>query len=210
MFLGTAKRAIYNDELHSHFVTLSCYRRRRLLDPDRTKRVVLGVLDSQLAAHGTVWLPSPPRQPWYNGDCEAGNGSMRTRTDHFTERADGWTGPCLEAARRQANELTRPEGHLGPTPSQRWAARTPISPAQRQVFRAAVVGHQRQVIAERQDNFDPENKNHQHQVRRHKTMDSLVRCLSVSLMLVGQVCADLVLRSVSRRRREGRVHRGRP
>ena len=28
----------------------------------------------------------------------------------------GWTSDCLEAARRQANEVTRPQGHLGPTP----------------------------------------------------------------------------------------------
>ena len=48
MFLDMAKRAIYDDELHAHFVTFSCYRRRRLLDHDRAKRIVLGVLNSQL------------------------------------------------------------------------------------------------------------------------------------------------------------------
>ena len=61
-----------------------------------------------LAEHPIVWLPSPPRTPWYDGGCEAGNHSMRTRTDHFAERAGGWTSECLEAARSQANELTRP------------------------------------------------------------------------------------------------------
>ncbi len=43
-------RKIYDDELHAHFVAFSCYRRRCLLDNDRAKRVVLGVLNSQLSA----------------------------------------------------------------------------------------------------------------------------------------------------------------
>jgi putative transposase len=72
MLLFMGARAIYDDELHAHFVTFSCYRRRRLLDEDRAKRVVLGVLNSQLAArkascvgfvvmpdhvHAIVWFP---------------------------------------------------------------------------------------------------------------------------------------------------------
>ena len=44
-----------------------------------------------LAGHGIAWLPSPARMPRYNGGCEAGNHSMRTRTDHFAKRAGGWT-----------------------------------------------------------------------------------------------------------------------
>ena len=38
----------FDREGHAHFVTFSCYRRRRLLDHDRAKKVVLGVLNSQL------------------------------------------------------------------------------------------------------------------------------------------------------------------
>ena len=68
--MGT--RAIYDDELHDHFINFSCYRRRRLLDHDGAKRIVLGVLNSQLAArkascvgfvvmpdhvHAIVWFP---------------------------------------------------------------------------------------------------------------------------------------------------------
>jgi putative transposase len=74
MFLCMSKRAVYDDELHAHFVTFSCYHRRRLLDHDRAKRVVLGVLNSQLASrsascvgfvvmpdhvHAIVWFPIP-------------------------------------------------------------------------------------------------------------------------------------------------------
>jgi putative transposase len=44
----TLKRT-YDREGHAHFVTFSCYRRRRLLDHDGPKTVVLDVLNSQLA-----------------------------------------------------------------------------------------------------------------------------------------------------------------
>lgn len=65
---------IYDNELFAHFVTFSCYRRRRLLDHDRVKRIVLGVLHSQLAkqsarligyvvmpdhVHAVLWFPTP-------------------------------------------------------------------------------------------------------------------------------------------------------
>ena len=42
------RRRIYDQELFAHFVTFSCYRRRRLLDHDQPKRIVLGVLNDQL------------------------------------------------------------------------------------------------------------------------------------------------------------------
>lgn len=66
------KRRIYDAERHAHFVTFSCYQRRRLLDNDRAKKVVLGVLNSQLTkqqglcggfvvmpdyVHAVVWFP---------------------------------------------------------------------------------------------------------------------------------------------------------
>ncbi len=64
----------FDREGHAHFVTFSCYRRRRLLDHDRAKKVVLGVLNSQLSrqdgrcagfvvmpdhVHAVVWFPKP-------------------------------------------------------------------------------------------------------------------------------------------------------
>ena len=42
---------------------------------------------AMLARYGVAWLPSPPRKPWYNGSCEAGNDSLGIRTDHFAGRA---------------------------------------------------------------------------------------------------------------------------
>ena len=68
------RRKIHDDELHAHFITFSCYKRRRLLDHDRAKGVVFGVLNSQLTrrkarcvgvvvmpdhVHAIVWFPVP-------------------------------------------------------------------------------------------------------------------------------------------------------
>ena len=41
-------RHIYDQESHAHFVTFSCFRRRRLLDHDHCKKLVIDVLSSQL------------------------------------------------------------------------------------------------------------------------------------------------------------------
>ena len=69
-----ATKQTFDREGHAHFVTFSCYRRRRLLDHDRAKKVVLGVLNSQLSrqdgrcvgfvvmpehVHTVVWFPRP-------------------------------------------------------------------------------------------------------------------------------------------------------
>jgi transposase InsO family protein len=48
-----------------------------------------------LAGHGITWLPSPPCTPRYHGGCEAANGSMRARTDHFAQRTGGCAGGVL-------------------------------------------------------------------------------------------------------------------
>ena len=69
-----ATKRTFDREGHAHFVTFSCYRRRRLLDHDRAKKAVLGVLGSQLGrqdgrcvgfvvmpdhVHATVRFPRP-------------------------------------------------------------------------------------------------------------------------------------------------------
>jgi len=45
-------RQIIDDQLYAHFITFSVFRRRRLLDHDYPKRILLGVLNEELAAHG--------------------------------------------------------------------------------------------------------------------------------------------------------------
>ncbi len=64
----------FDREGHAHFVTSSCDRRRRRLDQDRARKVVLGVLNSPLGrqdgrgvgfvvmpdhVHAVVWFPKP-------------------------------------------------------------------------------------------------------------------------------------------------------
>ena len=46
-----SNRRIYDDERHAQFITFSCYKRRKLLDTDHAKRIVIGTLGSQLATH---------------------------------------------------------------------------------------------------------------------------------------------------------------
>jgi len=68
------KRKIYDKEGHDvHFVTFSCYKRRRLLDHDDAKRIVIAILGSQLKnqngkcigfvimpdhVHALLWFPN--------------------------------------------------------------------------------------------------------------------------------------------------------
>ncbi len=46
-----SERQIYDDEKHAQFITFSCYKRRKLLNFDPAKRIVIGTLGSQLATH---------------------------------------------------------------------------------------------------------------------------------------------------------------
>ena len=41
-------RKVYDSEGHAHFVTFSCYRRRRILDDDRSKSIVVHFLADAL------------------------------------------------------------------------------------------------------------------------------------------------------------------
>jgi putative transposase len=69
-----AKRRIIDDELWAHFVTFSCFRRRKLLNLDKPKKIALGILANQLEdqdatcigyvimpdhVHGIFWFPIP-------------------------------------------------------------------------------------------------------------------------------------------------------
>jgi putative transposase len=66
------RRKIYDDEKHAQFVTFSCYKRRTLLNPNQSKRIVIGTLGSRLAGqdgicigfvvmpdhvHALIWFP---------------------------------------------------------------------------------------------------------------------------------------------------------
>lgn len=50
------KRKIYDNENHAQFITFSCYKRRKLLDPDRAKQIVIGTLGAHLAVHSGLCI----------------------------------------------------------------------------------------------------------------------------------------------------------
>jgi transposase-like protein len=91
-------------------------------------------------ANGVAMLFSPPATPSYNGACEAGVGSIKTRTHHEAARhgrARLWTCDDVEAARLEANETARPWGLNGPTPDELWQQRSPITAEERRMFLAS-------------------------------------------------------------------------
>jgi len=82
-------------------------------------------------------LFSPPCHPRYNGALERSNRTNKIYTaQHAASQGHPfqWRSEDLEAARRLANEITRPWGQHGPTAQQAWDARTPITQEERQRF----------------------------------------------------------------------------
>lgn len=94
-----------------------------------------------LRRFGVEVLPSPAYNPEYNGSCEAGNGSLKTRAHHVASRhgrAGYWTCDDVEEARRLTNSSARPLGPQGPTPLQVWAKRKHITAKERRAFQKLV------------------------------------------------------------------------
>jgi putative transposase len=50
------KRQIYDEERDAQFITFSCFKRRKLLDSDRAKKIVIGTLGSQLSIHNGMCI----------------------------------------------------------------------------------------------------------------------------------------------------------
>jgi transposase InsO family protein len=94
-----------------------------------------------LAKHQVIPLFSPKRRPQYNGGVERANGQLagyQQAVAEFRGRAAGPTREDADTARRLANDLARPAGLDGPTARELWAARRPISAAERAALLAAV------------------------------------------------------------------------
>jgi hypothetical protein len=95
-----------------------------------------------LLADWHVWhLRSPPDVPEYNGACEAGIGSMKTRTHHQAcrhGRPRAKTCEDAEPARLQANETAPPWGSRGPTPAQAWTRHRRLTRLERAAFATTV------------------------------------------------------------------------
>jgi transposase InsO family protein len=108
-----------------------------VLKSDNGSAFLAGEFGALLARWGVWQLFSPPRMPRYNGSCEAGIGSMKTRTHHEAARGGRpgeWTCDDAEGARLQANETARPWGVCGPTPQEVWQARQPLEAEERAAF----------------------------------------------------------------------------
>jgi len=94
-----------------------------------------------LASRKIVQLLSPPGLPSYNGSCEAGVGSVKTRAHHESARHDrpgAWTCDDVEAARLQANQTALPFGARLGTPDALWAARLPLVDSERDALAASI------------------------------------------------------------------------
>ncbi len=97
-----------------------------------------------LAEQEVLPLFSPKRRPRYNGDVERANGQLTGYQQALAEFRGHRAGPTCEdaaTARQLANDLARPQGWKGPTASLLWAARLPISRAERSAFLATVATH---------------------------------------------------------------------
>ena len=104
-----------------------------------------------LTRHGVFCLCSPPYTPQYNGSIEAGIGSLKSRIERraaWLGHPETWSREDGEAARQEANALTRPWGCLGPTPDERWKNRERITKESRDQFQVLVEHHRNQAQKE--------------------------------------------------------------
>lgn len=116
-----------------------------VLKVDNGSAFIAGETRAWAAAHGIHLLYSPPVTPAYNGSIEAGTGSIETRAYHHAARhARPWEWTCddVESARRQANEIARPQGRKGPTPDEAWTRREPIRDDERAAFAEVYRSHE--------------------------------------------------------------------
>lgn len=112
-----------------------------LLKSDNGSGFIHACVEQLLLQNRVLQLLSPPGTPEYNGACEAGIGSLKTRAHHESARYDRpgeWTCDDVEAARLQANQTARPYGLSQPTPDQLWQKHSRRRPQLRAGFLAEV------------------------------------------------------------------------
>lgn len=123
-----------------------------VLKNDNGSPLACDAVEKVLRDAKVLQLLSPPGTPRYNGSCEAGIGSLKTRAHHESARNDRpglWTCDDVEAARQQANQTARPWGWNHPTPDGAWTGRRPITEAQREELAAAVARYEDETRIER-------------------------------------------------------------
>jgi transposase InsO family protein len=110
-----------------------------VMKSDNGSGFIAGETRELLSSHKVIQLLSPPVLPQYNGSVEAGNGSMRARTDWkaaLRSRHGEWTREDLDAARDEANEMPGGVGVL--SAGSVWRSRPAITSELRAAFRATV------------------------------------------------------------------------
>jgi hypothetical protein len=121
-----------------------------VLKSDNGSAFVAEVTKAMLDEAAVSQLFSPAGHPQFNGSLERSNATLKTYT-HQQAIAEGhpfgWTSDDLERARELANTISRPWGHRGPSPDQRWRSRTPITDQQRAQFEQLLTEH-RSIAAE--------------------------------------------------------------
>jgi hypothetical protein len=96
-----------------------------------------GLWRGLVAGRGARVFYSPAYCPEYNGSVEAGNKSLRRRTEAIAAAAGHpgeWRVADLEAARQEANARGRPRG-ANVSPAVAWECRERVSGAERERFR---------------------------------------------------------------------------
>jgi transposase InsO family protein len=112
-----------------------------VLKADNGSAFIADATQAFLSGWGANLLFSPAYTPEYNGSIEAGNGSMKTRTECYASRAGHpgeWMYDDVIAAPIEANATARPQGETGPTPNELWRARRPLSTEERRLFQQTV------------------------------------------------------------------------
>jgi transposase InsO family protein len=116
---------------------------------DSTKRLLID--------HSVTPLFNPRRRPSYNGGIERANLQLDSYQEaHAKSHGRPGMPTCEDAngARHLANESARPEGWRGPTASELWMLRNPITVEQRTKFLAAV--SERRLATRAQFHLTPE------------------------------------------------------
>lgn len=103
-----------------------------LVKRDNGKSLTCNAIDLLCAHQGILVLNSPPRCPGYNGACEAGIGSLKVAAHHLAAAAGRereWSCDDLERARESVNAGI---GRDGLSADDRWSARRPFGPRERE------------------------------------------------------------------------------
>jgi transposase InsO family protein len=111
-----------------------------VLKSDNGSPFVAELMAELLAQHQVIFLRSPPGTPAFNGACEAGCGSIKTRAHHIAAargRETCWSLDDVAAARTSANE-TPASADTSSTPAHRWERRSALGVDLRDKLRAEV------------------------------------------------------------------------